>query len=98
MQSRLLNNRYVVLHDFASLPSKHLKQKSTCMDSHVFADLNIMFPHRQLKKTEEVSGFKMRPKFHEERIKRLEQVVSRKLSLEAYLLQEKENLVKELEV
>jgi kinesin family member 15 len=40
----------------------------------------------------------MRPKYREERIKRLEQVVSRKLPVEAYLLQEKGNLVKELEV
>ena len=40
----------------------------------------------------------MRLKFREERIKRLEQVASGKLSAEAHLLQEKENLVKELEV
>jgi hypothetical protein len=68
------------------------------IDMSVFADLNILFSHRQLKKTEEVSSFKMRPKYREERIKRLEQVVSRKLPIEAYLLQEKGNLVKELEV
>jgi kinesin family member 15 len=40
----------------------------------------------------------MRLKFCEERIKILEQVASGKLSVEAHLLQEKENLVKELEV
>ena len=40
----------------------------------------------------------MRLKFREERIKRLEQVASGKLSAEAHLLQEKENLVKELEL
>ncbi|ONM09321.1 Kinesin-like protein KIN-12E [Zea mays] len=50
------------------------------------------------QKTEEVRSFKMRLKFREERIKRLEQVASGKLSAEAHLLQEKENLVKELEV
>lgn len=39
----------------------------------------------------------MRLKFREDRIKRLEQVASGKLSAEAHLLQDKENLVKELE-
>ncbi|RLN41104.1 phragmoplast orienting kinesin 2-like [Panicum miliaceum] len=50
------------------------------------------------QKTEEVRSFKMRLRFHEERIKRLEKVASGKLSAEAHLLQEKGNLVKELEV
>ncbi|KAG2545864.1 hypothetical protein PVAP13_9KG464522 [Panicum virgatum] len=50
------------------------------------------------QKTEEVRSFKMRLKFREERIKRLEQVASGELSAEAHLLQEKENLVKELQV
>lgn len=40
----------------------------------------------------------MRLKFREDRIKRLEQVASGKLSAEAHLLQERESLVKELEV
>lgn len=40
----------------------------------------------------------MRLRFREEQIKRLEQVASGKLSAEAHLLQEKENLAKELEV
>lgn len=40
----------------------------------------------------------MRLKFREDRIKRLEQVASGKLSAEALLLQERESLVKELEV
>uniref|UniRef100_K4A4Z4 Kinesin motor domain-containing protein n=1 Tax=Setaria italica TaxID=4555 RepID=K4A4Z4_SETIT len=50
------------------------------------------------QKTEEVRSFKMRLKFREDRIKRLEQVASGKLSAEAHLLQERESLVKELEV
>ncbi|XP_062212428.1 kinesin-like protein KIN-12G [Phragmites australis] len=50
------------------------------------------------QRSEEVRSFKMRLKFREERIKRLEQVTSGKLSAEAHLLQEKEELVKELEV
>lgn len=58
----------------------------------------ISVPPQAAQKTEEVRSFKMRLKFREERIKRLEQVASGKLSAEAHLLQEKENLVKELEV
>ncbi|KAJ1293587.1 hypothetical protein BS78_01G080100 [Paspalum vaginatum] len=50
------------------------------------------------QRTEEVRSFKMRLKFREEHIKRLERVASGKLSAEANLLQEKENLVKELEI
>ncbi|XP_066386122.1 kinesin-like protein KIN-12G [Miscanthus floridulus] len=68
------------------------------------AQLKAMIDAKQIaeqlaaQKTEEVRSFKMRLKFREERIKRLEQVASGKLSAEAHLLQEKENLVKELEV
>ncbi|CAD6214535.1 unnamed protein product [Miscanthus lutarioriparius] len=68
------------------------------------AQLKAMIDAKQIaeqlaaQKTEEVRSFKMRLKFREERIKRLEQVVSGKLSAEAHLLQEKENLVKELEL
>nr|CAB3498193.1 unnamed protein product [Digitaria exilis] len=54
--------------------------------------------HLAAQKTEEVRSFKMRLRFREEQIKRLEQVASGKLSAEAHLLQEKENLAKELEV
>ncbi|KAL6894094.1 hypothetical protein ACP4OV_008192 [Aristida adscensionis] len=50
------------------------------------------------QRTEEVRSFKMRIKFREERIKRLEQVASGKLSAEAHLLQDKKQLEKELEV
>jgi kinesin family protein 15 len=39
----------------------------------------------------------MRLRFREDRIKRLEQLASGKLSAEAHLLQEKEELVKEIE-
>ncbi|XP_066330493.1 kinesin-like protein KIN-12G isoform X2 [Miscanthus floridulus] len=68
------------------------------------AQLKAMIDAKQIaeqlaaQKTEEVRSFKMRLKFREERIKRLEQVASGKLSAEAHLLQEKENLVKELEL
>ncbi|XP_062214569.1 kinesin-like protein KIN-12G [Phragmites australis] len=51
-----------------------------------------------VQRTEELRSFKMRLKFREERIKRLEQVASGKLSAEAHLLQDKEDLTKELEV
>ncbi|KAL6637861.1 hypothetical protein ACP70R_025433 [Stipagrostis hirtigluma subsp. patula] len=50
------------------------------------------------QRTEEVRSFKMRLRFREDRIKRLEQVASGKLSAEAHLLQEKEHLERELEV
>ncbi|GJN23300.1 hypothetical protein PR202_gb10936 [Eleusine coracana subsp. coracana] len=49
------------------------------------------------QRTEEVRSFKMRLKFREDQIKRLEKVASGKLSAEAHLLQEKEDLKKELE-
>lgn len=39
----------------------------------------------------------MRLRFREDRIKRLEQLASGKLSAEAHLLQEKEDLMKEIE-
>ncbi|CAN6322593.1 unnamed protein product [Urochloa humidicola] len=68
------------------------------------AQLNATIAAKQIaeqlaaQKTEELRGFKMRLKFREEQIKRLEQVASGKLSAEAHLLQEKENLVKELQI
>ncbi|CAL4944411.1 unnamed protein product [Urochloa decumbens] len=68
------------------------------------AQLNATIAAKQIaeqlaaQKTEEVRSFKMRLKFREDQIKRLEQVASGKLSAEAHLLQEKKNLVKELEV
>ncbi|CAM0876271.1 unnamed protein product [Alopecurus aequalis] len=49
------------------------------------------------QRSEEVRSFKMRLRFREDRIKRLEQLASGKLSAEAHLLQEKESLVKEIE-
>ncbi|PKA54345.1 Kinesin-like protein KIN12A [Apostasia shenzhenica] len=49
-------------------------------------------------RTEEVRSLKMRLKFREDAIKRLEAVASAKLSAETHLLQEKEELVKELEL
>ncbi|KAI4984891.1 hypothetical protein ZWY2020_017521 [Hordeum vulgare] len=49
------------------------------------------------QRSEEVRSFKMRLRFREDRIKRLEQVASGKLSAEAHLLQEKEDLMKEIE-
>uniref|UniRef100_A0A0D9VZ21 Kinesin motor domain-containing protein n=1 Tax=Leersia perrieri TaxID=77586 RepID=A0A0D9VZ21_9ORYZ len=49
------------------------------------------------QRAEEVRSFKMRLRFREDRIKRLEQVASGKLSAEAHLLQEKEDLVKEVD-
>ncbi|KAG8098161.1 hypothetical protein GUJ93_ZPchr0013g37896 [Zizania palustris] len=49
------------------------------------------------QREEEVRSFKMRLRFREDRIKRLEQVASGKLSAEAHLLQEKEDLVKEID-
>ncbi|CAN6297768.1 unnamed protein product [Urochloa humidicola] len=68
------------------------------------AQLNATIAAKQMaeqlaaQKTEEVRNLKMRLKFREEQIKRLELVASGKLSAEAHLLQEKKNLVKELEV
>ncbi|RZR98319.1 hypothetical protein BHM03_00027639, partial [Ensete ventricosum] len=49
------------------------------------------------QRTEEVRSLKMRLRFREERIKRLEAVASGKLSAETHLLQEKEELLKEIE-
>uniref|UniRef100_A0A453LU12 Kinesin motor domain-containing protein n=1 Tax=Aegilops tauschii subsp. strangulata TaxID=200361 RepID=A0A453LU12_AEGTS len=49
------------------------------------------------QRSEEVRSFRMRLRFREDRIKRLEQVASGKLSAEAHLLQEKEDLMKEIE-
>ncbi|XP_015690068.2 kinesin-like protein KIN-12G [Oryza brachyantha] len=49
------------------------------------------------QRAEEVRSFKMRLRFREDRIKRLEQLASGKLSAEAHLLQEKEDLVKEVD-
>lgn len=49
------------------------------------------------QRAEEVRSFKMRLRFREDRIKRLEQVTSGKLSAESHLLQEKEDLVKEVD-
>ncbi|KAG0547577.1 hypothetical protein BDA96_01G092400 [Sorghum bicolor] len=68
------------------------------------AQLKAMIDAKQIaeqlaaQKTEEIKSFKLRLRFREGRIQRLEQVASGKLSAEAHLLQEKENLVKELEV
>jgi kinesin family member 15 len=56
------------------------------------------FARQTAQRTEEVRGFKMRLRFREDQIRRLEQVASGKLSAEAHLLQEKEDLRKELEV
>ncbi|CAL9121620.1 unnamed protein product [Musa textilis] len=50
------------------------------------------------QRTEEVRSLKMRLRFREERIKRLEAVASGKLSAETHLVQEKEELLKEIEV
>lgn len=47
---------------------------------------------------DEVKGLKMRLRFREEGIKRLQAVASGKLSVESHLLQEKEELLKEIEV
>ncbi|CAD5179273.1 unnamed protein product [Musa acuminata subsp. malaccensis] len=49
------------------------------------------------QRTEEVRSLKMRLRFREERIKRLEAVASAKLSAETHLVQEKEELLKEIE-
>lgn len=49
------------------------------------------------QRSEELRSFKMMLRFREDRIKRLEQVASGKLSAESHLLQEKENLVKEMD-
>ncbi|RWW79493.1 hypothetical protein BHE74_00012242 [Ensete ventricosum] len=49
------------------------------------------------QRTEEVRSLKMRLRFREERIKRLEAVASGTLSAETHLLQEKEELLKEIE-
>jgi kinesin family member 15 len=56
------------------------------------------FARQAAQRTEEVRGFKMMLRFREDRIRRLEQVASGKLSAEAHFLQEKEDLMKELEV
>ncbi|KAH7653207.1 Plus-end-directed kinesin ATPase protein [Dioscorea alata] len=50
------------------------------------------------QRTEEVQSLKMRLRFREERIRRLEAVASGKLAAEAHLLQEKEEILKEIEV
>ncbi|XP_072992341.1 kinesin-like protein KIN-12G [Typha latifolia] len=49
------------------------------------------------QRTEEVRSLKMRLRFREEAVKRLEAVASGKLSVEAHLLQEKDELLKEIE-
>ncbi|MQM03239.1 hypothetical protein Taro_036014 [Colocasia esculenta] len=50
------------------------------------------------QRIDEVQGLKMRLRFREEGIKRLEAVASGKLSAESHLLQEKEEFLKEIEV
>ncbi|KAG1333882.1 kinesin-like protein KIN-12G [Cocos nucifera] len=50
------------------------------------------------QRTEEVRSLKMRLRFREEGIKRLEAVASGKLSAETHLLQEKEELLKEIDI
>ncbi|WOK95613.1 hypothetical protein Cni_G04320 [Canna indica] len=50
------------------------------------------------QRTEEVRSLKMRLRFREEHIKRLEAVASGKLSAETHLIQEKECLLKEIDV
>ncbi|XP_008789959.2 kinesin-like protein KIN-12G [Phoenix dactylifera] len=50
------------------------------------------------QKSEEVRSLKMRLRFREEGIKRLEAVASGKLSAETHLLQEREELLKEIEI
>ncbi|KAG6533292.1 hypothetical protein ZIOFF_007158 [Zingiber officinale] len=50
------------------------------------------------QRTEEVRGLKMRLRFREEQIKRLEATAAGKLSAETHLLQEKGELLKEIDV
>lgn len=50
------------------------------------------------QRTEEVRSLKMRLRFREEGIKRLEAINSGKLSAETHFLQEREELLKEIEV
>ncbi|CAA6662821.1 unnamed protein product [Spirodela intermedia] len=50
------------------------------------------------QRIDEVKGLKMRLRFREEGIKRLQAVASGKLSVESHLLQENEELLKEIEV
>ncbi|XP_074585847.1 kinesin-like protein KIN-12G [Curcuma longa] len=50
------------------------------------------------QRTEEVRGLKMRLRFREEQIKRLEAIAAGKLSAETHLLQEKGELLKEIDV
>ncbi|XP_020084870.1 kinesin-like protein KIN-12G [Ananas comosus] len=50
------------------------------------------------QRTEEIKSLKMRLRFREEGIRRLQSVASGKLSAEAHLLQEKEELLKEIEL
>ena len=79
---------------------KHLVMKTgnMCHNSTPFYILLIYSVAPQAtQRSEEVRSFKMRLRFREDRIKRLEQLASGKLSAEAHLLQEKETLVKEIE-
>ena len=50
------------------------------------------------QREDEIQGLKMRLRFREAGIKRLEAVVSGKISAETHLLNEKEELLKEIEV
>ncbi|KAL5218738.1 hypothetical protein ABZP36_019422 [Zizania latifolia] len=69
---------------------KEAALKATIAAKHVSEELVT-------QRAEEVRSLKMRLRFREDRIKRLEQVASGKLSAEAHLLQEKEDLAKEVD-
>ncbi|AQK61437.1 kinesin-like protein KIN-12G [Zea mays] len=84
--------------DAALVAAFKREQEKEAAQLKAMIDANQIAEQLEAQKTEEVRSFKMRLKFCEERIKILEQVASGKLSVEAHLLQEKENLVKELEV
>lgn len=76
-----------------------IKYEFLC-DPLVVTKLGTMhsFVFQATQKTEEVRSLKMRLRFREEGIKRLQAVNSGKLSAEAHLLQEREELLKEIEV
>ncbi|KAL5720712.1 hypothetical protein ACHQM5_013355 [Ranunculus cassubicifolius] len=58
---------------------------------------NLATTHLAKKREDEIQGLKMRLRFREAGIKRLEAVASGKMSAETHLLQEKEEYLKEIE-
>ncbi|WCJ40214.1 P-loop containing nucleoside triphosphate hydrolases superfamily protein [Euphorbia peplus] len=82
----------------AALVGAFKRQKDMDITLKAMADENQAATRLAKQRADEIQGLKMRLRFREDGIKRLEAVASGKISAESHLLKEKEEHLKEIEV